>query len=99
MKILNNIQVSVELAELTAAASDALASILMNTNRLEKHGTYTWLKEDRSEHLLKGSRHAITQYIIDYKMQNPSDENHLDLAITRLIMAKAIELRGKNEET
>lgn len=93
-----NRRAGLELKELIAAATDALTEILFNESRLEKHGTYTWLGESASEHRLKAARHALTDDLIKAGVQDPTGENHLDNAITRLLMAKAIELREKNEK-
>ena len=87
-----------ELKELVAAATDALAEILFNDSRLEKHGTYTWLGESTIEHRLRAARHILTDNLIKSGIQEPTEENHLDNAITRLLMVKAIELREKTKE-
>lgn len=84
-----------ELSELLRGATGALSAVLVSEARLEKHGNYSWLQEPLEEHLLKGARHAMTHCLQQMSLSPSDDENHLELAIARLLMAYTIGLRNE----
>lgn len=69
--------------------SASISRILLSEDRISKHKPWTWLEEPTETHLLKAARHIMTYLNIQAGGQKPSDENHLDNAITRLSMAIA----------
>jgi hypothetical protein len=90
-------EIKQEKEELLAVAEEAVEEILSNKTRLEKHGTYSWLDETIGRHLLKSSRHAQTNYFHVVEGDPEDGENHIDMAIVRLLMAKALQKRKEKE--
>lgn len=78
-----------ELADLMLYTESAVSRILLSEDRTSKHKPYTWKDEPTDTHLLKAARHILTYLNIKSGGQQPSKENHLDNAITRLSMAIA----------
>jgi hypothetical protein len=75
----------------------AISRILLSEDRILKHDPWTWLDEPTETHLLKAARHIMTHLNIQAGGQEPSNENHLDNAITRLSMAIA-QLAGAQKD-
>jgi hypothetical protein len=84
-----------ESSSLAEIAKGAIDAILLSPDRISKHPPWTWLDEPVQEHLLKGARHAVSHQLIRQGLQKDDGENHLNLAICRLVMALAKELREK----
>jgi len=75
-----------ELDELSEVAINALKGILLSKDRTSKHPPYSWQKETQDEHLHKALRHILTYMLQRDEQQAWDDEDHLALAITRLVM-------------
>lgn len=59
-----------------------------------KHGVDSYLAEPLSEHIVKGARHALTFRLLEAEQMVPDAEDHLALAICRMVMARALTFRS-----
>ena len=82
-----------ELKLLMERTSQSVAEILLSEGRIAKHEPWTWMDEPEDEHLHKALRHILTYQLIRDGQAPIDGEDHLNNALTRLVMANAIAKR------